>query len=152
MANKVIEIKQYRFPTNLYYTDRHLWFRKESDGSVISGIDDLGQKLAGKIVAIRLPAESVALEPGKIFGTMESGKWIERLRSAITGTVRGVNTQLGSTPSLVNEDPYGNGWLIRIMPTANVDQELGKLATGGSLEGWVRKEIEEKEGLSRKKL
>jgi len=151
MSNKVIEIKQYRFPTNLYYTDRHLWFRRESDGSVIVGIDDLGQKLAGKIMTVRVLAEGAALEPGKVFGTMESTKWVERLRSSITGVVKNVNKKLSSMPSLVNEDPYGNGWFIRITPTANVDQELNKLVTGEGMESWVRKEIEERERLVQKK-
>lgn len=151
MSNKVIEIKQYKFPTNLYYTDRHLWYRKETDGSVTVGIDDFGQKLSGKIMTFRLPAEGVSLEPGRIFGTMESAKWVERLRSSITGMVKNVNQRLRTMPSLANEDPYGNGWLIKITPTADADRELGKLAFGDALESWIRKEIEEKERLVQKK-
>ena len=150
MQNKVIEIKQYKFPSDLYYADRHLWFRKESDGSITVGLDDLGQKLAGRIVAIRLPAEGVALECGKIFGTMESGKWVERLRSSVTGVVKNVNQRLRAAPSLVNEDPYDDGWLMTVMPTADVDEELSKLVTGEALENWLRREIEEKEHLAQK--
>jgi len=151
MSNKVIEVKQYRFPSYLYYTDRHLWLRKDSDGLVTVGMDDLGQKLAGKIIAIRLLGEGTSLEVGKIFGTMESAKWVERLRSSIAGAVKLVNQKLILSPSLMNEDPYGDGWLIKITPTVNVDQELSKLVTGNSLESWVMKEIEEKERLTQKK-
>ena len=150
MADKVIEIKQYRFPTNLYYTDRHLWFRKETDGLVAVGLDDLGQKLAGKILMVRLLAEGASLEPGRIFGTIESGKWVERLKSSVTGTVKTVNSTVKSAASLVNEDPYGEGWLIKITPTADLNQELSKLATGDSLRSWAVKEVEEKEGLMKK--
>jgi len=149
--SKMLEIRQYKFPTGLYYTDRHLWFRKETDGSIVVGLDDLGQKLAGKIVALRLPAEGTATEPGKIFGTMESAKWVERLKSSVTGVIKSVNPRLKSTPSLINEDPYGNGWLITIKPTADVGQELSKLTTGDALESWIRKEIEEKERLTTKR-
>jgi len=151
MSSNVIEIKQYRFPTDLYYTDRHLWFRKEPDGSVTVGIDDLGQKLAGKIMSMRLSIEGSSLVPGKIFGTMESAKWVERLISSVTGVVKSTNQKLRSMPSLVNQDPYRDGWLIKITPTATVDQELSKLVTAEALESWVKKEIEEKERLARKK-
>ena len=150
MPDKSIVINQYKFPTDLYYNDRHIWFRKETDGSVTAGIDDLGQKLAGRILTIRLPAEGTSLEPGKIFGTMESAKWIERLKSSVTGTVKSVNNKVKSIPSLVNQDPYGEGWVIKIASTANVDQELSKLVTGEGLGSWAVKEIEDKERLSRK--
>lgn len=151
MSNKVIEIRQHRFPTDLYYTDRHLWLRRETDGSVVVGVDDFGQKLAGRIVSIRLPAEGTPLEPGKVFGTMESTKWVERLRSQITGVVKSVNQRLRTAPSLVNEDPYGNGWFVAIKPTGNIDQELSKMVTGNTIESWAGKEIEEKERLIPKK-
>lgn len=150
MSNKVLEIKQYKFVIDLYYSDRHIWFRKDLDGSVTVGLDDLGQKLAGRILTVRLPAEGTSLELGKIFGTMESAKWVERLKSSVTGTVKAVNSRVRSAASLVNEDPYGEGWMIKIAPTSNLDQELSKLATGDSLRSWAVKEVEEKESLVKK--
>lgn len=151
MSSKIVEVKQYRFIADLYYNDRHIWFRKDPDGLVTVGIDDLGQKLAGKILTVRLPAEGTSLEPGRIFGTMKSAKWVERLKSSVTGTVKTVNGRVRSAASLVNEDPYGKGWFVKITPTANLDQELSNLATGDSLRSWAVKEIEEKESLIKKK-
>jgi len=140
----MVKINDYEFPENLYYSERHLWLKKEIDGSLTIGLDDLGQKLLGKASFIRLVREGTQLTPGKYFGTIESMKWIERLKSPVTGTVIKVNEELMQKPSLINEDPYGAGWLIRIKPTGELEKELSGLIHGDSLIKWVKKELEEK--------
>jgi glycine cleavage system H protein len=140
----VVKINGYEFPENLYYSERHLWFKKELDGTIIIGMDDLGQKLLGSVTFIRLVKEGTELTPEKYFGSIESLKWTERLKSNITGIVVKVNEKIKLKPSLINEDPYGDGWLIKVKPTDDVDKELSQLIHGDSLKEWIKKEIEEK--------
>lgn len=138
-----MKYKEYDFPEDLYYTDRHLWVKKESDGTVSMGFNDLAQKLIGRIMFLRLPKKGTALEAGKEFGTVESVKWIERLKSPISGTVKEVNMALRTNPKLVNQDPYG-AWFVKVEPTEKLEEELSQLIHGDRLEEWVRKEVEEK--------
>jgi glycine cleavage system H protein len=141
---QMVEVEGYVFPEDLYHTDRHLWVRKEADGTLTIGFNDLAQKLIGKIMFIRLPKVGAPLTPGKDFGTVESMKWVERLKSPVTGIVKDVNAQLRTKPALVHQDPYGAGWLMKIQPTGDVDAELSKLAHGSALLEWAKKEVEEK--------
>lgn len=138
-----MKYKEYEFPEDLYYTDRHLWVRKESDGTVSVGFDDLAQKLIGRVMFLRLPKKGTVLEAGKEFGTVESVKWIERLKSPISGTVKEVNMALRTNPKLVNQDPYGS-WFVKVEPTGKLEEELSQLIHGDKLEEWVKKEVEEK--------
>lgn len=142
-VHEMVEVEGYRFPDDLHYTNGHLWLKKELDGTLTIGFDDLAQKLIGKIMFLRLPREGVELTQGKDFGTVESIKWVERLKSPVTGIVKAVNAQLRAKPSLVSGDPYG-AWFVKVEPKGNVDEELSKLFHGPSLADWVKKEIEEK--------
>jgi glycine cleavage system H protein len=140
----MVEIEGYNLPDDLYYSDRHLWVRKESDGTLTLGFNDLAQKLIGKVMFVRLPKPETAVAIGKDFGTVESMKWVERLKSPVTGTVKEVNSQLRTTPGLVNKDPYVSGWMIKVQPSASIEDELSKLVYGPGLSDWLKKEIEEK--------
>jgi len=147
MPLKVVDVNNYRFPTELYYNERHLWVQKKEDGTLIIGIDDLGQKLAGKISVITLMEEGRSIDAGKTFGVMESMKWVERLRSPVSGIIIEVNSQLMSRPQTVNEDPYGLGWMVKIRATGDVDEELSRLVSGEAIKNWAIKEVREKEKL-----
>ncbi|MEM2896616.1 MAG: glycine cleavage system protein H [Candidatus Bathyarchaeia archaeon] len=140
----MVKVEGYEFPEELYYSERHLWFKKETDGTLTIGLDDLGQKLLGNATFVRLMKEGTQLTPEKYFGTIESLKWIERLRSPITGIIVKSNDEVKQKPSLVNEDPYGAGWLVKVKPTGDLDKELSKLIHGDSLKKWVENEIWEK--------
>lgn len=140
----MVEIEGYNLPDDLYYSDRHLWVRKESDGTLTLGFNDLAQKLIGKVMFVRLPKPETAVAVAKDFGTVESMKWVERLKSPVTGTVKEVNSQLRTTPGLVNKDPYVSGWMIKVQPSASIEDELSKLVYGPGLSDWLKKEIEEK--------
>lgn len=140
----MVEVEEYRFPDELFYTGRHLWVRRDSDGDLTLSIDDLGQKLMGKVMFMRTPKVGAQLTVGKVFGTCESMKWVERLTSPVTGVVTSVNNQLRVKPSTVNLDPYGSGWIITVEPSASIAQELSQLVTGAAVLDWARREIEDR--------
>ncbi|MEM2904172.1 MAG: glycine cleavage system protein H [Candidatus Bathyarchaeia archaeon] len=140
----MVELEGYNLPDSLYYTDRHLWIRKDPDGTVRIGFDDMGQKLLGKIMFIRLPKEGSLITSEKAFGTVESAKWVERLKAPVTGVVKEVNPALRTKPGLVNQDPYGEGWFIKVQPTGNLDEELANTVHGPAIAEWLKREIEER--------
>jgi len=112
-------------PQELRYTKDHEWILLD-DGVVIVGITDFAQTELGDIVYVELPSIGSALETAAAFGNVESVKSVSDLYSPISGIVADINTRLSDSPELVNSDPYGEGWMIRIEPkdTAELDQLL----------------------------
>ncbi len=106
-------------PQNLLYTVDHEWARVEADGSITMGITDFAQESLGGVVYVELPSLGSAVERGATCGQVESTKSVSELFAAATGEVVGRNDQLDSQPELVNSDPYGEGWMLRIMPSAS---------------------------------
>ncbi len=102
-----------RFPEDLEYTAEHEWFRR-SDGRV--GITDHAQGALGDVVYVELPAAGSRLEAGVPFGSVESVKSVSDLYAPVGGTVVEVNAALAGSPELVNQDPYGGGWMLRVQP------------------------------------
>jgi len=96
-----------------YYTETHEWVTVE-DGMATVGITDYAQAQLGDVVFLELPRVGRMLEAGDSFGVVESVKAASDLYSPVAGTVSDVNESLNSSPELVNSDPYGSGWLIRI--------------------------------------
>jgi len=113
-------------PGNLKYTSEHEWIRVEGDVAVV-GITSFAQGELGDIVFVEIETEGETLAKGETFGTIEAVKTVSDLFMPIGGEVLEVNPALESAPELVNKDPYGEGWLIRIAP-ANV-AELDELMT-----------------------
>jgi len=137
----MVIVKNYSFPDDLYYTNEHVWVRQEKD-TLTLGFDELASKLIGTVLVVMLADEGTGLKPTAVFGTMESMKWVERLKSPVSGTVIEVNRELETAPTLVNKEPYGRGWLIKVQGTSNTGAELQKLASGSSLSEWAKKEVE----------
>lgn len=106
------------FPQNLKYTNEHEWIRVEGDIAYV-GITDYAQEQLGDIVFVDIPAVGETLEAGETFGTIEVVKTISDLFLPVAGEVLEQNEALEETPELVNKDPYGEGWLIKMKP-ANV--------------------------------
>lgn len=106
-------------PANLRYTDDHEWARLENDGTVTVGITDFAQSSLGGVVYVELPS-SGALEAGKSFGQVESTKSVSELYAPISGEVVEKNPALDGEPELVNSDPYGQGWMLRIKPAGDL--------------------------------
>ena len=103
-------------PENLKYTNEHEWIRVEGDVAYV-GITDYAQEQLGDIVFVDIQAEGETLEAGEAFGTIEVVKTISDLFMPVAGEVLEQNEALEENPELVNKDPYGEGWLIKVKPT-----------------------------------
>ena len=108
------------FPSNVKYTREHEWIRQEGDVAYV-GITDYAQEQLGDIVFVDIQTEGETLEAGETFGTIEVVKTISDLFIPVTGEVLEQNAALADQPELVNQDPYGEGWLIKIKPSADAD-------------------------------
>ena len=108
------------FPSNVKYTKEHEWIRQEGDVAYV-GITDYAQEQLGDIVFVDIQTEGETLEAGETFGTIEVVKTISDLFIPVAGEVLEQNAALADQPELVNQDPYGEGWLIKIKPSTDAD-------------------------------
>ena len=106
------------FPADLKYSKEHEWVRVEGNTATV-GISDFAQKELGDIVYVEIDTIGKSVAQNAVFGTVEAVKTVSDLFMPVTGTVVEVNPLLDSQPELVNTDPYGDGWMVKIMP-ANV--------------------------------
>jgi glycine cleavage system H protein len=114
-----------------YWPEKHAWARLEQDGTVTVGITDVAQHLARGIINATPKEVGRNVQKGKSAGTLESGKWVGPVTSPITGEIVEVNEAVKARPPLINEDPYGEGWFVRIKP-ADWQGESAALVTGDS--------------------
>ncbi len=126
-----MRIEPYEFPDDLYYTVEHVWARAEGD-LVTIGLSQFGQDLAGKIAYVEVPRAGRAVAKGEPFMSMESGKWVGRVKAPVSGTITEANEELEWESEVVNKDPYGKGWLARLK--ASNLAELNELLKPGSPE------------------
>ena len=103
-------------PDDLRYTEEHEYVRKTSDGNAEVGITDYAQGELGDVVYVELPSVGTKLGKHDVFGTIEAVKAVSELFSPLAGEVVEVNGRLDGEPALVNSDPYGAGWMIRLKP------------------------------------
>jgi glycine cleavage system H protein len=103
----------FEIPDELHYQDSHEWVRVD-DGTATIGISDFAQDELGDIVFVELPAEGDAVEQDADFGVVESIKAVSDVYAPVSGTVTDVNEDLLDQPELVNEDPYGDGWMLKV--------------------------------------
>jgi glycine cleavage system H protein len=99
------------YPDDLYYNRDHLWVRVKGNRGTV-GVTDHAQREMGEILFVDLPEESSQVEKNDNFGSLESSKTVAELRSPLSGEIVSINKDLEEEPSLVNDDPYGNGWLV----------------------------------------
>jgi len=113
------------FPSNLKYTKEHEWVSLEGNVATI-GITDFAQRELGDIVYIDISTTGKPLGAGEVFGTVEAVKTVSDLYLPVAGTITQVNPALESAPELVNSDPYGEGWMVKMTVdnTADVDALL----------------------------
>jgi len=104
------------YPENLRYTAEHEWARLEN-GTVTVGITSYATEQLGDVVFVELPAVGRKLEAGKPFGVVEAVKTVSDLFAPLAGEVVEVNAALGDDPAVVNREPYGSGWMVRIKPS-----------------------------------
>lgn len=137
-----MEIKGYKLPDDLYYHKEHMWVKVEGDKARV-GITDFAQKLAGEISFIELPEEGDEVEKDSVVGSYETGKWLGKVYAPISGEVISVNEDVEDEPELINEDPYGKGWLFEIK-ISDMSQ-LDELMKGEEAKNWLLEEIKKHE-------
>ena len=104
------------FPSNIKYTKDHEWIRVEGKIGTI-GITEYAQGELGDVVFVELPAVGAGLTQGKSFGTIEAVKAVSDLYAPLSGEVSEVNKKVQDTPEVVNKDPYGEGWMVKVKLT-----------------------------------
>jgi len=111
------EVRGCHLPDNLLYdVDNHIWLKELEDGNIKIGMTTVATAMAGKLVAFTPKKVGRSVQPGKTCATVESGKWVGPAKSAVGGAVVAVNDEAVGKPSLVNEDPYGAGWMVIVKP------------------------------------
>ena len=130
----MVKVEDYEVPENLYYHKEYLWAKVE-DGKVRIGMIDFAQKQLHDIVYVELPSAGDEITQNEPFGTLESVKAVSDLVAPISGTVETVNEELESKPELLNEDPYGEGWLVIVAPT-NLDADLKQILNFNAAVEW----------------
>jgi glycine cleavage system H protein len=108
------------YPDNLHYTKDHEWVRMEGDEAVI-GITDFAQHELGDIVYVEIETVGQEMNAGDVFGTVEAVKTVSDLFLPVNGTITEVNPDLNNNPELVNSDPYGEGWMIKMRVASTTD-------------------------------
>lgn len=124
-------------PKELRYTKDHEWVRVEGDAGVV-GITDFAQDSLGDVVFVELPVVGAVLAQGAAFGVVESNKSVSDLFAPVSGEVVEVNTRLTEQPELVNQAPYGEGWMIRLR--VSIPAELPSLLDASAYEAHVESE------------
>jgi glycine cleavage system H protein len=101
-------------PNELKYTREHEWIRDNGDGTATIGITDFAQSELGDIVFVELEGIGFSFDKDDVFGTVEAVKTVSELFAPISGEIVGINEGLEDDPEIVNNDPYGDGWLVKI--------------------------------------
>ena len=137
------EIKGYNMPDELYYHEEDSWARVDGD-RVIIGMTDFFQKEAGDIVFVDLPDEEDEVSQGEVCGKIQSRKWIGKLVAPVSGEIVEINEDLEEDTSLINSDPYGDGWIL-VIEASNLDAELGNLIHGNAVADFIDRQLKKAE-------
>ena len=129
--------EKYVTPKDLYYTREHEWLRIEGEQAAI-GITDYAQKALHEIVFVDLPKIGKKVKQMESIGTVESVKAVSEIYSPISGEIIEVNNELAESPELVNQDPYGKGWIAKIKHE-NLNEELENLMKAEQYSEHIRK-------------
>jgi len=131
-----MRVLDYEIPDKLYYSKEHEWVRVEGEEAVV-GITDYAQKQLHEIVYAEVQKVGASVEQFQTMGTVESVKSVSDIFSPVSGTITRVNEELAKSPELLNQDPYGRGWLARIN-LADFDKDLKKLMTAQQYADYIR--------------
>jgi len=117
-------------PEDLHYlVEKHVWVRAAGEGPLTVGISDVAQHLAGNIIACTPKKAGRAVPRGQSVATIESSKWVGPVPAPVSGEIVEINEGVRRSPSILNQDPYGEGWIVKLRPTA-WEAERGGLVTG----------------------
>jgi glycine cleavage system H protein len=136
----VPKVDGYDLPDDLYHHKGHMWARLEGDTMVV-GLNDFAQQLAGEVSFVELPMEGDDVSQDEVIGTIETGKWVQKICAPVSGNIAEVNTELEDEATLINTDPYGDGWIFKISVAEK--SELDELLRGEAAVQWLKKEIAE---------
>lgn len=109
-------------PGDLLFTEDHEWLRREDDGSVSIGITDHAQSALGDLVYVELPEVGQEVDAAGEMAVVESVKAASDVFAPIGGSIVAVNADLADDPEKINSDPYGDGWIVRVQPSAAIDE------------------------------
>lgn len=125
------EIQGCNFPEEgiSYDVENQMWIRFDDDGSITSGLTDIGQHIAGHILYVRPRKVGEDVGKGKRAAIIESGKYVGPINSPLTGKIIEVNPKVLSDAGIINEDPYGEGWVFRLKPSG-LEEEQDALLEG----------------------
>jgi len=137
----VIELRGCVFPEGLHYHVEHnVWARRDDDGQVIVGITSYASAIAGEIVAFAAKRPGTQIDQGKGLGIVELFKVVHSVRAPVSGQIVAVNERAESQPLVINRDPYGAGWLIRVEPS-DWNRESTLLVTGPDIADAFRRQM-----------
>jgi glycine cleavage system H protein len=126
-------VRGFEFPDALHYLMQHdTWVRRERDGVATIGLTSLGVHISGEFIEFLPKPPGTAIERERSFGALEMSKVIRSARSPIAGTIVEANAGVRARASLINEDPYAAGWLVRMRPSA-WDDDAQRLVTGDAI-------------------
>ena len=135
------EKKQYYFPPELYYENQgRFWVRVEGE-IVTIGLTELALEIFGDIVYISTINVGQPVERGQMLGSIEAAKMVDDLVAPISGEILAFNEEAQRNPGVINADPYGAGWLIRVKPLS-WDGDEASLIHGPALEPWIKEQLE----------
>lgn len=126
----------FRMPQGLFFHPGHAWARADASGVLTIGVDDFAQHLVGPVAAIELPQPGAQVRRGAKGWTLKADSKAVDMLSPVTGTVVAVNRDIAQQADLVNEDPYGRGWLMKVKAPGGA-QSLGDLLSGAAARKWI---------------
>ena len=130
------------YPDDLYYNRNHLWIRVQGTRGTV-GVTDYAQREMGEVLFVDLPEEGSQVEKDDVFGSLESSKTVAELRCPVSGEIVSINKDLEEEPSLVNDDPYGNGWLAVV--EIDDPNEIEDMINAADYEEFLEQEEDEDE-------
>jgi glycine cleavage system H protein len=139
----MVKVGDYNIPDELLYTKEHEYAQVEDEDLVKVGITDYAQKSLRDIVYVELPKKGTEVTQGSEFGSIESVKAVSELYSPISGVIEEVNSELENSPEKVNEDPYGDGWIVKIK-ASDMDRDKAKLMNSKAYAKLVKEAGEKK--------
>lgn len=134
-----MEVEDYKMPDDLYYHQEYMWCRVEGDTATV-GLIDFAQQLAGDISFVEMPFEGDEVTQDEEVGTVETGKWVGKIFAPVSGSIEATNESIYDDPAVINEDPYGEGWIFKV--SMSDEEELENLMGVEEAAEWLKGEIE----------
>ncbi len=134
-----MDLEGYDMPDDLYYHKEFMWAKVDGNTAKI-GFIDFAQKLSGEISYVEMPFEGDEVQQNDEVGTVETGKWVGKLYAPVSGTVKTSNEKLYDDPTMINNSPYGDGWIFEI-EMSNPDELENLMKVDAAVE-WLKGEIE----------